>query len=99
MRPNPLTLPVDPQLGEIGVLDDLELVLLRGVEVVCECLWGEPDGFGDQGGEEHGDGAHAGHVVFEGGAEGGEEGGGGPEVGREEVVVEGGGGGGEGVGG
>lgn len=85
----------EPQLRHVGVLDDLELVLLVGVEVAVEGVGAQADRLGDQGGEEERDRAHARHVVFEGGAEVGEDVGRRPERGREQVVVQRRGGGGQ----
>lgn len=90
MRPNALVaaLALGTQHPDVWVLDDLELVLLVGVEVLVEGVARQLDGLGDQAGEVDGDVAHALHVLGEDGAELGQDFGGRPLVGRQQVVVQ-----------
>ena len=75
------------QFARVGVLYNLELVVLVLGEVLVEGVRGEADGLSDERREADAHGAHAPHVVGVDGPEAGQGLLGGPLVGAEEVVV------------
>jgi hypothetical protein len=91
MRPNTLvpSLAGRPKHADVGVLDNLELVLLIRVKVLVEGVARQLDGLGDQAGEVDGDVAHPPHVLGEDGPEVGQHLRRRPLVRREQVVVPG----------
>ena len=89
VRPNALVsdLPCCVQHADVGVFDNLQLVLLVGLEVLVEGIAGQLDGLGNQAGEIHGDPAHPLYVLGEDGPEVGQHVRRRPLVWCEQVVV------------
>lgn len=52
------------QDASVRVFDDLEFVLLVGVEKASECCWREEQGLGDKRGEVSGQGGHLPDIGF-----------------------------------
>ena len=83
MRSNALT----NAITMVGILDNLELVLLALVEEAIESVGRELQALGDQAHEGHANGRHQTHVLLVYRSEGREEFFLRPLVGREQVVV------------
>jgi len=75
------------QHAHVGILDNLELVLLVGVKVLVEGTARQLDGLGNQAGEVDRDVAHALHVLGEDGPKAGQHVWRRPLIWRQQVVV------------